>query len=299
MAMPQALRWLRQRRRLANACALLLAAAGLAVPATVAAWLAPGGAGRRAAIFGAVGSSVGLGLLDLDAVPPARADIVTAPLPPKGYGLDNWKSGNMGKARKCMSVAECQELGQARELEQFGATEASVFSKTKSGVRYKDLVAGNKEDGIAENGKELSLRYKVMRQGKRSSDGLSGEATTIFSLGFGEDDGPKDALLTAKLGEGKFVKALEEGLVGMAVGATRRIQVRPDYGLGWKKSGKCADAIIGVGVVAGLPMGGAENQNNCLDDSLLPQPMDYGEKRRFARRFDESLILEIQLVKAI
>ena len=59
---------------------------------------------------------------------------------------------------------------------------------------------------------------------------------------------------------------MEEGLVGMAVGGIRRVQaeakmlrvkvtcaarfrqVRPDYGLGWKKPGKCAEAIG-----AGLP----------------------------------------------
>merc|ERR1719277_2584495 len=108
------------------------------------------------------------------------------------------------------------------------------------------MTPGVDSDGVAKAGDMVRVRYRVMRSGKRSSDGLTGEASTIFSLGYGEDDGPKDAVLTAALGEGRFVKALDEGIVGMNVGGKRRVQVRPEYGLGWRKSGKCAQADFAV-----------------------------------------------------
>lgn len=212
--------------------------------------------------------------------------------PPEDWGkLKKYLSGGSG----CISEVECEKVGAKIEAEKYGPNQNYKYEKTASGVRYKDLEPGNKDAGVAKSGDTLRLRYRVMRSGKRSADGLSGEASTIFSLGYGEDDGPKDAVLTAPLGQGKFVKALEEGLVGLAVGGRRRVQVRPEYGLGWKKSGKCAGEI-GVGAVAGLPGAGVENEGDCLDESKLPKPVDFAAQRRFARRFDESLIVEVDLV---
>lgn len=222
----------------------------------------------------------------------ARADIVKGNAVPKGYGLG--RGFNVEKS-KCGTVDECKARGEEREKVMFKSEGDGKLERTKSGARYKDLLVGIKEKGVAENGTTVQLRYKVMRQGKRANDGVSGEASTIFSLGFGEDDGPKDAVLTATLGEGRLVKALDEGIIGMAVNGTRRIQVRPDYGLGWKKAGKCAESSAVIGMVSGLPAAGTENEETCLSD-LLPQPLDYGAKRRFARRFDESLIVEALLV---
>jgi len=222
---------------------------------------------------------------------PARA-VVKGNAPPKGYGLGK----NFAQKADCKAVAECKEIGLERETEEFGATKDSQYEKTSSGVRFKDLVPGSADAGVAKSGSIVRLKYRVMRQGKRASDGLSGEASTVFSLGYGEDDGPKDGVLTAPLGEGRFVKALDEGLVGMAVGGKRRVQVRPENGLGWKKVGRCAEEVQAVGVVAGLPMGGAENQETCLDEEKLPRPEDFAAKRRFSRRFDEALIVEAELV---
>lgn len=218
--------------------------------------------------------------------------LVRGNAPPKGYGLGK----NFEKAAECTQVTECQEIGRQKEEEEFGSTKEITFKMTADGVRYKDMTEGNAKDGVAKPGSTLKLKYRVMRSGKRANDGLSGEASTIFSLGYGEDDGPKDAVLTAPLGQGRFVKAIEEGLEGLAVGGKRRIQVRPEQGFGWKKPGKCAEQIQVVGVAAGLPMGGAENNGTCLDEALLPQPQDFAAKRRFSRRFDESLIVELELV---
>lgn len=228
-------------------------------------------AGAAAAALAAV-AAWGTGAL------PVRA-LVKGNAPPKEYGIGK----GFAKDADCKVVSECQEIGRKRENEEYGRSEDIQYEKTISGARFKDVVAGAKEAGVARPGSVVQLRYRVMRSGKRSNDGLSGEATTIFSLGYGEDDGPQDAVLTAPLGEGRFVKALDEGIVGMAVGGKRRIQVRPEQGLGWKKPGQCAEAIAAVGIISGLPMGGAENQ-------------DFAARRRFSRRFDESLIVEAELV---
>ena len=47
----------------------------------------------------------------------------------------------------------------------------------------------------------------------------------------------------------------------MSVGGVRRVQVRPDYGLGWKKPGKCAEEI---GAVALFIVG----QHFCIKGTL-------------------------------
>jgi len=214
--------------------------------------------------------------------------------PPDGYGMGK----GMGKKVKCSSREECQDIGAVAEREEFGNAPSKdiQYQKTPSGARYKDMEEGKAADGVAQIDSTVQIRYRVMRSGKRSADGLSGEASTIFSLGYGEDEGPKDAVLTETLGQGKFVKALDEGIVGMAVGGKRRVQVRPEYGLGWRKPGKCAEADFAVGASVGLPGGGAEKQEACIQQDKLPQPVDFASKRRFSRRFDESLIVEVELM---
>lgn len=245
--------------------------------------------GQRRTIWAAIWAA---GLLPLTPMP-ANA-LVKGVKPPEGYSAYEG-SGNK-EANDCSNVQMCKDIGMKREIEKYGVGEQNMkFSVTPSGTRYKDITVGSASAGVAEKGSTVQLRYRVMRSGKRSADGLSGEASTIFSLGFGEDDGPKDAVLKTKLGAGLLVKALDDGLIGMAVGGLRRIQVRPDYGLGWKKSGKCAEEVMAIGTLAGVPGSGAENEETCLDESKLPKPKDFGEKRRFARRFDESLIVEVEL----
>mmetsp|Transcript_87785 Transcript_87785/g.274981 ORF Transcript_87785/g.274981 Transcript_87785/m.274981 type:complete len:349 (+) Transcript_87785:53-1099(+) len=242
--------------------------------------------GRRAAL---VGCSASL-MVAVFAWGPAVRALVKGNAPPDGYGLGK----NLAQKAECKSVVDCQEVGRKREAQTFG--QAVKYQMTPSGARFYDMEPGSKEAGVLEKGGTARLKYRVMRQGKRSQDGLSGEASTIFSLGYGEDDGPKDAVLTAPVGQGRFVKALDEGLLGMAVGGKRRVQVRPENGLGWNKEGKCAEEIVAVGVLAGLPSGGAQNEETCLDENKLPQPVDFASKRRFSRRFDESLIVEVELV---
>ena len=39
-----------------------------------------------------------------------------------------------------------------------------------------------------------------------------------------------------------------------------------------------------------------DNVDACQNKASLPQPRTYGQKQRFARRFDESLMVELDLV---
>lgn len=241
--------------------------------------------GRRAALVGCTAA-----LLAAVAWGSAARALIKGNAPPTGYGVGK----NLTEKAVCTVKEECQETGRKREDELF--SQAVKYEMTPSGARFYDMAPGSKEAGVIKQGDVARVKYRVMRQGKRSQDGLSGEGTTIFSLGYGEDDGPKNAVLTAPVGSGKFVKALDEGLLGLAVGGKRRVQVRPENGLGWNKEGKCAEALSGFGAVAGIPAAGAQNEETCIDDSKLPQPSDYASKRRFGRRFDESLIVEVELV---
>jgi len=78
--------------------------------------------------------------------------------------------------------------------------------------------------------------------GKRSYDGLSGEGTVVFSRGYAlEDDEkvPGDKLFKFQIGDNQVIKALNEAVVGMAVGGTRRISITPQNG--WEKNTRACD----------------------------------------------------------
>eukprot|EP00929_Paragymnodinium_shiwhaense_P046822 TRINITY_DN23818_c0_g1_i1.p1 TRINITY_DN23818_c0_g1~~TRINITY_DN23818_c0_g1_i1.p1 ORF type:complete len:336 (-),score=94.76 TRINITY_DN23818_c0_g1_i1:296-1303(-) len=254
------------------------------------------GFGMRRAVCLATFGAVCAGLGRQQAARAADDNLIKGEAMPEGYSTDMWKYNNNNKAKNCVGIDECKEIGENSEIEK---TKKRDFKVTKSRVRYKDYNEGEPSKGVAEPGKTVSVRYRILRQGKRSNNGLDGNAATVFSQGFGEDDGPKDALLTAPLGQGKWVKALEDAIPGMSVGGLRRVQVRADdkyaKGFGWMKGEggpSCAQEVKGV---VGPIGGGIENKEACLND-LLPQPADWAGKRRFARRFDETLIAEIELV---
>ncbi len=63
----------------------------------------------------------------------------------------------------------------------------SPTTQNTTGDRYRDLVVGTGGKPLAE-GDGCAIRYRALRLGKRSRDGLSGEASTVFSFGYGEDD---------------------------------------------------------------------------------------------------------------
>ena len=74
-------------------------------------------------------------------------------------------------------------------------------------------------------------------------------------------------------------------------GGKRRVLVRPERG--WKdQSSKCADIVFKADIGAEV-----EQVEACMDKTRLPQPRNFQARRRMARRFDESLLVEIELAK--
>ena len=62
------------------------------------------------------------------------------------------------------------------------------FPLPTPGDRYRDTVLPPAPSSPLKKGDTCSIRYRALRLGKRSRDGLSGEASTVFSFGYGEDD---------------------------------------------------------------------------------------------------------------
>lgn len=88
----------------------------------------------------------------------------------------------------------------------------------------------------------MTLTYKVLKLGKRSFDGLSGEGTVVFSRGYGlEDDEkkPGDKTFITTLGSPINIIALNEAVMGMQPGGVRRLAVFPAKG--WRKPGAACD----------------------------------------------------------
>lgn len=177
------------------------------------------------------------------------------------------------------------------------------------GSRYRDIVDGPEDSAIAKNGDDISIRYKVLKLGKRSYDGLSGEATVVFSRGyFLEDDEEKGSQMKTfpfKLGDNSVISALNDGVPGMKVGSTRRIGILPQ--MGWEKVGQACDGGPGGNGSGGelktdyviVPTATMVATEACFDKTKLPFPSTYAEQRRMAQRFDQSLIIEVELLKIV
>ena len=100
-----------------------------------------------------------------------------APPPPKKKVSDDDKP-------KCRNIEECQEMAEkaaiAEEaIEKANAEPAMIASK---GTRYRDVELGT-AGATAKPGSDVSVYFKVLKLGKRSYDGLSGEGTVVFSRG--------------------------------------------------------------------------------------------------------------------
>jgi FKBP-type peptidyl-prolyl cis-trans isomerase len=214
---------------------------------------------------------------------------------------------------KCTNVEECQALAEQKEQlerQEAAASDTLPAQTTRGGTRYKDLDLGNDTGSgssvLVQNGDEVTLHYKVLKLGKRSYDGLSGEGTVIFSRGYGlEDDEviPGDKSFTTTVGAPYNIIALNEALLGMRVGGKRRFSIFPSQG--WRIPGRDCDGGPG-GMGAGgdvktdyvvVPTAQIVAAEACLDATKLPFPTSsYGQQRRMAQRFDQSLIMEVQVV---
>ncbi|CAM9612195.1 unnamed protein product [Pylaiella littoralis] len=216
-------------------------------------------------------------------VPPASA-LVKGNAPPPGYNKKRGSGSGNGEREATPTAGAVP-----------GDDDPSrTFSVTKSGIRFKDLKIGDGAEVTPAN--VVDMRYRVEKLGKRSYDGISGETQSVFSLGYGEDDDKEGDVLTVPLGAGRLVGAVDEAIVGMRVGGVRRVAVRPERG--WKKlDPKCATEID-MGVMSGVPGAALAKVEDCIDLTLEPRPVGYGATRRMARRFDETLIVEVEMVGA-
>jgi len=244
-----------------------------------------------------------------------------APPPPRKKG-GSASGGGSGGGEKCTNVEECQAMAEKREAELRAKEESGPPpSVTKGGVRYRDIdtsgVGGSSDASdstatahivVAKEGDEVDVYYKVLKLGKRSYDGISGEATVVFSRGYGlEDDETKPGQKSFRtvVGSATNIAALNEAVVGMAVGKTRRFSITPQ--MGWEKAIAACDGGPGGRGTGGdlktdyvvVPTATMVEQEACFDKSKQPFPATYAQQRRMAQRFDQSLIMEIQLVDIV
>mmetsp|Transcript_4525 Transcript_4525/g.11974 ORF Transcript_4525/g.11974 Transcript_4525/m.11974 type:complete len:326 (-) Transcript_4525:349-1326(-) len=210
------------------------------------------------------------------------------------------------KERKCKSIDECEALGEKTKAEA-QANERTDFERTSGGDRYRDLITGDGK--AAATGDVVELRYRVMRLGTKARDGLSGEGQTIFSFGYGEDEDKEGDVATVQIKGQNLIPGVNDAVLGMQPGGKRRVLVRPERG--WKlQTGACKDGEKSLDLSAAerttatdgnlvfkADIGAAiENENACQNKVSLPQPRTYGAKARFGRRFDESLLVELDLI---
>uniref|UniRef100_A0A7S3C403 peptidylprolyl isomerase n=1 Tax=Haptolina ericina TaxID=156174 RepID=A0A7S3C403_9EUKA len=148
-----------------------------------------------------------------------------------------------------------------------------------------------------------------MRLGTKARDGLSGEGQTIFSFGYGEDEDKEGDKLPVTLAGKNVIPGVNDAILGMKPGGRRRVLVRPERG--WREqTGACASGEKSLdlnaqqrntatdgNLVFKADIGAAiESETACQNKVSLPQPRTYGGKARFGRRFDESLLVELDLV---
>lgn len=152
---------------------------------------------------------------------------------------------------KCTNVEECQELAERKaDLERAAAEADAVPSLTTAGgTRYRDIIIGSGPE--VKPGDEVKVYYKVLKLGKRSYDGLSGEGTVVFSRGYGlEDDEAAPGLkgFITTVGGLSNIVALNQALLGMKVGGMRRFAILPQQG--WRKPTAMCDG--GPGGLGGM-----------------------------------------------
>jgi len=87
--------------------------------------------------------------------------------------------------RKCRNLEECQEQAEiaASKAEEEARANMVPASVTSKGTRYRVLVDAKEGSPVAKEGDQANIYYKVLKLGKRSYDGLSGEGTVVFSRG--------------------------------------------------------------------------------------------------------------------
>lgn len=138
--------------------------------------------------------------------------LVKGSTPPKDFAKR--ESGN-----RASNITEAREIGAAKETELFGEVGGGDFKVGPDGDRYRDIVEGTGK--MIENGSEVDVRYRVLKAGKRSPDGLEGEGSLVFSLGYGEDGDKPGDVITVKAGDENLIAALRNTFEGMREGGKK------------------------------------------------------------------------------
>jgi hypothetical protein len=216
------------------------------------------------------------------------------------------KQKPMSEKPTCRNVEECQEEAERKQAQADAAAPKGQPPKTtRAGTRYIDMEDGSASAGTVKEGDQVNLYYKVLKLGKRSYDGLSGEGTLIFSSGYGlEDDeqAPGSKSFTTTIGSPKNIGALNDAVLGMNVGGIRRFTILPQQG--WERpTAQCDGGPGGRGSGGELrtdyvvvPTATMVATEECFDKTKQPFPSTYAQERRMAQRFDQSLIMEVQVV---
>jgi FKBP-type peptidyl-prolyl cis-trans isomerase len=223
------------------------------------------------------------------------------------------KKSEDGSKPKCRNVEECQEQAErlADQEQQEALANATPLYKAPGGTRYKILAdAPSDNNSNVKSGDRVKVYYRVLKLGKRSYDGVSGEGTVVFSRGYGlEDDEDASKALQDKskvfeftVGDESVVNGLNDGILGMPKGSVRRIAILPEKG--WRKPGLSCEGGPGGRGAGGeirtdyvvVPTATMVQEEMCLDITKQPFPKTYAQQRRMAQRFDQSLIMEVQLV---
>jgi len=139
-----------------------------------------------------------------------------------------------------------------------------------SGIQYREIESGDEFAPVVAIGDTLEIQFTVYRLSsgayfKYSSGGIP---VLLFSLGTGKDFGDDvSRVYRFVLGQKRSLPlAATYALVGLHRGGTRRVLIPPGV-LGWDDKG-----------------------------TVLPQPQDFGGKRRLASHFDEPLLFEATVV---
>lgn len=260
----------------------------------------PFGGSRRVLLQRTTSAVLGGGLVVLSS-PPSTFALVKGNAPPV-------KKKEISQKLTCTNVEECEEQRdrlQQQQIETAVGESITPLRVTSSGTRFKDLREGD-GDQVVEVGDVAAIRYKVLKIGKRSSDGLSGEGTVVFSKGYGLEDNEQaggEFLFTVDESS-NVISALLDGIVGIREGGVRRISVMPQKG--WEKASPQCDGGPGGRGAGGdiktdyvlVPTATMVATEICFDKTKLPFPTNsYAEQRRMAQRFDQTLILEVELLR--
>lgn len=127
----------------------------------------------------------------------------------------------------------------------------------------------------------------------------------VYFPGYGLEDDEKSAgtkSFITTVGAYQNVGALNDALLGMAIGGVRRFAVLPQKG--WEKPTKLCDGGPGGQGAGGdlrtdyvvVPTATMVSTESCFDTTKIPFPTTYAEQRRMAQRFDQALIMEVQVV---